>query len=36
VLKQELAEQARLWQTADAAEGIAASLERRPPVLTGS
>ena len=36
VLKQELAEQARLWQTADAAEGIAASLERRPPVFTGS
>src|SRR3984957_918551 len=35
-LQQELAEQARLWQTADAAEGIAASLERRPPVFTGS
>jgi 2-(1,2-epoxy-1,2-dihydrophenyl)acetyl-CoA isomerase len=35
-LQQELAEQARLWETADAAEGIAASLERRPPVFTGS
>ena len=36
VLEHELAEQARLWQTADAAEGIAASLERRPPVFTGT
>jgi enoyl-CoA hydratase/carnithine racemase len=36
VLEHELAEQARLWQTEDAAEGIAASLERRQPVFTGS
>ncbi|MEU6720866.1 enoyl-CoA hydratase/isomerase family protein [Nonomuraea sp. NPDC046802] len=34
-LEHELAEQARLWATADCAEGIAASLERRPPVFRG-
>lgn len=31
----ELAEQRRLWSTADAAEGIAAGAARRPPVFTG-
>jgi enoyl-CoA hydratase/carnithine racemase len=35
-VEHELAEQARLWQTADAAEGIAASLERRSPTFTGT
>lgn len=34
-LEHELAEQARLWQTSDCAEGIAASLERRAPVFHG-
>lgn len=34
-LDHELAEQTRLWTTSDAAEGIAASLERRPPTFTG-
>ncbi|WP_223167334.1 enoyl-CoA hydratase/isomerase family protein [Nonomuraea sp. SYSU D8015] len=34
-LEHELAEQARLWATEDCAEGIAASLERRPPVFRG-
>jgi enoyl-CoA hydratase/carnithine racemase len=34
-LDHELAEQARLWTTGDAAEGIAASLERRDPVFRG-
>ncbi|PRX99750.1 enoyl-CoA hydratase/isomerase family protein [Allonocardiopsis opalescens] len=34
-LEHELAEQARLWATRDSAEGIAASLERRPPVFRG-
>ncbi|MEV8442245.1 enoyl-CoA hydratase/isomerase family protein [Actinosynnema sp. NPDC051121] len=34
-LEHELVEQARLWQTADCAEGIAASLERRAPVFRG-
>jgi enoyl-CoA hydratase/carnithine racemase len=36
VLEHELAEQARLWATADANEGIAASLERRQPKFTGA
>jgi 2-(1,2-epoxy-1,2-dihydrophenyl)acetyl-CoA isomerase len=35
-LEHELAEQTRLWNTADAAEGIAASLDRRPPAFTGT
>jgi enoyl-CoA hydratase/carnithine racemase len=35
-LEHELAEQTKLWRTADAAEGIAASLERRAPVFTGA
>jgi enoyl-CoA hydratase/carnithine racemase len=35
VLEHELAEQARLWQTSDSVEGIAASQERRAPVFTG-
>ncbi|MBB2914373.1 enoyl-CoA hydratase/carnithine racemase [Streptosporangium becharense] len=34
-LEHELAEQSRLWATGDCAEGIAASLERRPPVFRG-
>lgn len=34
-LERELAEQERLWQTRDSAEGIAASLERRAPVFRG-
>ncbi|TDT15866.1 enoyl-CoA hydratase/carnithine racemase [Ilumatobacter fluminis] len=34
-LRREQTEQARLWQTSDSQEGIAASLERRPPVFTG-
>ena len=34
-LDHELAEQSRLWQTRDCAEGIAASLQRRPPVFIG-
>jgi enoyl-CoA hydratase/carnithine racemase len=34
-LERELAEQARLWETRDSAEGIAASLERRAPVFHG-
>ena len=34
-LEHELAEQARLWTTRDCAEGIAANLERRPPVFHG-
>lgn len=34
-LEHELAEQARLWTTADCAEGIAASLERREPFFHG-
>ncbi|MFV2178053.1 enoyl-CoA hydratase/isomerase family protein [Actinomadura sp. LOL_016] len=34
-LERELSEQARLWETADCAEGIAAAGERRPPVFTG-
>jgi len=34
-LEHELLEQAGLWGTADSAEGIAASLQRRPPVFTG-
>ncbi|WP_285474837.1 enoyl-CoA hydratase/isomerase family protein [Actinoplanes sp. NBRC 101535] len=34
-LAHELAEQKVLWSTADSAEGIAASLERRPPVFRG-
>ncbi|MGR6919829.1 enoyl-CoA hydratase/isomerase family protein [[Actinomadura] parvosata] len=34
-LEHELAEQARLWATADCAEGIAANLERRAPVFRG-
>lgn len=34
-LEHELAEQSRLWTTDDAAEGIAASLERRNPVFRG-
>jgi 2-(1,2-epoxy-1,2-dihydrophenyl)acetyl-CoA isomerase len=34
-LERELAEQARLWETRDSAEGIAASLERRTPVFRG-
>jgi enoyl-CoA hydratase/carnithine racemase len=34
-LDRELAEQERLWRTRDAAEGIAASLERRTPVFHG-
>lgn len=34
-LDRELAEQERLWQTRDSAEGIAASLERRAPVFRG-
>ena len=33
VLEHEISEQARLWQTADCAEGIAANLERRSPVF---
>lgn len=36
VLEHELAEQARLWQTADASEGISASLERRPAKFVGA
>lgn len=35
-LEHELAEQQRLWTTADAAEGIAASLARRQPVFRGA
>ncbi|MFC4945875.1 enoyl-CoA hydratase/isomerase family protein [Pseudonocardia sp. GCM10023141] len=35
VLDRELAEQTRLWQTADSAEGIAAVLERRRPEFVG-
>ncbi len=34
-LDHELAEQSRLWTTRDAAEGIAASLDRRAPVFHG-
>lgn len=34
-LDHELAEQSHLWTTGDAAEGIAASLERRQPVFRG-
>jgi enoyl-CoA hydratase/carnithine racemase len=34
-LRHELDEQERLWQTADAAAGITASLERRDPVFLG-
>ena len=34
-MEHELAEQARLWQTRDCAEGIAASLQRRTPVFRG-
>ncbi|MEV6348945.1 enoyl-CoA hydratase/isomerase family protein [Actinoplanes sp. NPDC051851] len=34
-LDHELAEQIVLWSTKDSAEGIAASLERRPPVFRG-
>lgn len=34
-LDRELAEQERLWQTRDSAEGIAASLARRTPVFRG-
>jgi len=34
-LAHELSEQARLWATRDCAEGISASLERRPPVFRG-
>lgn len=34
-LDREASEQARLWDTADSREGIAASLERRSPVFTG-
>lgn len=34
-LDHELAEQLRLWQTEDSAEGIAASLDRRAPVFRG-
>ncbi|GIG70616.1 enoyl-CoA hydratase [Phytomonospora endophytica] len=34
-LDHELSEQERLWATADAAEGIAANLERRDPVFRG-
>lgn len=34
-LDREASEQARLWDTADSREGIAASLERRAPVFTG-
>lgn len=34
-LDRELAEQERLWKTSDSAEGIAASLERRPPLFRG-
>lgn len=34
-LDREASEQAWLWETADAREGIAASLERRAPVFTG-
>lgn len=34
-LDHELAEQKVLWQTRDSAEGITASLERRPPIFTG-
>jgi 2-(1,2-epoxy-1,2-dihydrophenyl)acetyl-CoA isomerase len=34
-LEHELAEQSRLWATKDCAEGIAASLTRRPPVFRG-
>ncbi len=35
ILEREISEQARLWQTADSAEGIAANLERRPAEFTG-
>jgi len=35
-LEWELAEQARLWRTADASEGISASLERRPAKFVGA
>ena len=35
VLEREIAEQARLWQTEDCAEGITANLERRAPAFTG-
>ncbi len=34
-LDREASEQARLWDTTDSHEGIAASLERRDPVFTG-
>ena len=34
-LDQELAEQRVLWATRDSAEGIEASLRRRPPVFRG-
>lgn len=34
-LEHELTEQARLWQSEDCAEGIAANLERRTPVFEG-
>ncbi|NYD57159.1 enoyl-CoA hydratase/carnithine racemase [Nocardioides marinisabuli] len=34
-LDREASEQARLWQSADSREGIAASLERRAPIFTG-
>lgn len=34
-LDREATEQARLWDTSDSREGIAASLERRPPTFTG-
>ena len=34
-LERELAEQSRLWQTDDSAEGIAAASERRRPAFTG-
>jgi enoyl-CoA hydratase/carnithine racemase len=35
ILEHELSEQARLWQTEDCAEGIAANLERRAAAFTG-
>lgn len=35
VLEHEISEQARLWQTDDCAEGIAANLERRAAAFTG-
>ncbi|GAA2568797.1 enoyl-CoA hydratase/isomerase family protein [Winogradskya consettensis] len=34
-MEHELAEQAKLWQTRDSAEGIAASLQRREPIFRG-